>query len=316
VAWLSPPGSVYAVAELWPFLSSGASVHVAENLVVAVPSALREWIDVTRVTACCAFLPLGDLLLKQNWPADTSLRRLIVVRDSMRDREDFDLPFEVVFEYGATEVSGVSTLTAGARGAGLSRRGSDERAGQLISRPWPGVELFVVDERMRPVAPGQSGELCVSSPALARSYHGDPRATAERFVPAPSGKGARMYRTGDLVRGLPDGGFEHHGPARVARMSAEEALRPRMGRAALSPEEEVLRIWCEKLGLDSTRPLDDFLEAGGDSLRAGLIVDALYERFGVRIRLRDFFRNPRPAALAEIISRGLDDRNAPASGEG
>ncbi|MEV0133983.1 amino acid adenylation domain-containing protein [Dactylosporangium sp. NPDC050688] len=71
-----------------------------------------------------------------------------------------------------------------------------------IGRPLPGVAVWVLDERLRPVPPGVAGELCVSGPQLADGYLGDPETTARRFTPValPSGRTERVYRTGDRVR--------------------------------------------------------------------------------------------------------------------
>lgn len=58
----------------------------------------------------------------------------------------------------------------------------------------------------QPVVPGQSGELLVSGPGVARGYLGAPALTAERFVTDPvPGVSGRYYRTGDLVRRRNDG---------------------------------------------------------------------------------------------------------------
>ena len=78
-----------------------------------------------------------------------------------------------------------------------------------IGRPLPGTILRVVDEALRPVAAGVTGELLIGGPGLARGYLGDPELTARRFVDGPP----RMYRTGDLVRELPGGDLAYVGRA-------------------------------------------------------------------------------------------------------
>src|SRR5690606_30671943 len=79
-------------------------------------------------------------------------------------------------------------------------------AGSPIGRSLPGLALHVLDERLRPVPPGVTGEIYVAGAQLAHGYLNQPGLTATRFVADPSGPpGARMYRSGDLARRTPDG---------------------------------------------------------------------------------------------------------------
>ncbi|MFY0565974.1 non-ribosomal peptide synthase/polyketide synthase [Archangium lansingense] len=104
--------------------------------------------------------------------------------------------------YGPTEVTICATITGPVDAERLS-----------IGRALPNVQVYVLDERLQPVAPGVPGELYVGGAGLARGYLGRPELTAERFVPHPFAAlpGERLYRTGDKVRWSARGELEYLG---------------------------------------------------------------------------------------------------------
>ncbi|MBG0821571.1 amino acid adenylation domain-containing protein [Planomonospora sp. ID91781] len=114
---------------------------------------------------------------------------------------------EVANHYGPTEATvGVATYAVAAASGTASGTTSGTALTLPVGGPLPGVRLYVLDEHLRPVPPGMTGEIHIGGDRLARGYLGQPGLTADRFLPDPYGApGARMYRTGDLGRWLPTG---------------------------------------------------------------------------------------------------------------
>ncbi|TXL89742.1 non-ribosomal peptide synthetase [Streptomyces sp. IB2014 016-6] len=104
--------------------------------------------------------------------------------------------------YGPTECTVDAT-------AGWIAAGDDPHIGAVL----PGLRMRLLDDGLRPVADGETGELYLAGPRVARGYRGRPGLTAERFVADLSAGGSRMYRTGDLCRRLPDGRLTYLGRA-------------------------------------------------------------------------------------------------------
>ncbi|AJF63435.1 non-ribosomal peptide synthetase [Streptomyces vietnamensis] len=80
----------------------------------------------------------------------------------------------------------------------------------------PGLRMRLLDEKLAPVGPGESGELYLAGPRVGRGYRRRPGLTAERFVAdivSGDAPGGRMYRTGDRCRLLPDGRLVYLGRA-------------------------------------------------------------------------------------------------------
>jgi amino acid adenylation domain-containing protein len=190
-------GSVLVVAEEVardPVLLLGEVGRGGVTILEVVPSLLRGLLEVGAR------------------PAPTSLRRLVVTGEALPPelcREWLATRPEVPLlnAYGPTECSDDVTHYL------IERPPTSGVARMPIGRPVANMRMYVLDRRLRPVAVGVPGELCVGGTGVGRGYLRDPKRTAEVFVPDPFSPepGARLYRTGDSVRWLADGSLEFIG---------------------------------------------------------------------------------------------------------
>lgn len=123
--------------------------------------------------------------------------------------------------------------------------------GVPLGRAITGVSLFVLDEELAPVPPGEEGEICIGGAGLARHLLHRPAATAERFVPHPFAPGERLYRTGDRGRFTADGTLEMTG-----RMDRQVKIRghriePAEVEGALASHPAVAKAVVLALGRDA-----------------------------------------------------------------
>lgn len=132
---------------------------------------------------------------------------------------------QVINAYGPTEVTILST-------AALCQPGQPITVG----RPLAGEGVCVLDDRLRPVPLGDSGEICLFGGGLATGYHRRPFLTAERYPTVDLGAAGmqRIYRTGDIGHLCVDGRLVHQG-----RM--DEQIKHRGFRVEPGEVEAVLR---------------------------------------------------------------------------
>ena len=196
---LAAQGFDATVAEIWPYLCAGASVHLPSQRVLDDQRAFVQWIADTRLTCCFLPTPRLELMLDELATTGTSLRWLFTAGDVLRRTPPPGLGFTLLNLYGPTE------FTVVASGGPVPTR----LPGTLptIGTPVGNARVYVLDEHLAPVPPGVPGELYLSGPGVARGYLNRPGMTATRFVPDPfcGQAGRRMYATGDVVRWLATG---------------------------------------------------------------------------------------------------------------
>jgi amino acid adenylation domain-containing protein len=197
---LAAVGFDAAVWELWPYLTAGASVCLADDAIRRDPEPLRDWLLSQDITITFVPTPMAERLMALRWPAGASLRVMLTGADTLHAYPPPGLPFLLVNNYGPTECTVVATS-----GPVLP---DENRGGRpTIGRPIDNIRIYILDAQMRPVPIGTPGELYVGGAGLARGYVNQAKLTAASFVPDPfsDAPGARLYKTGDLARYLPDG---------------------------------------------------------------------------------------------------------------
>jgi amino acid adenylation domain-containing protein len=90
-----------------------------------------------------------------------------------------------------------------------------------IGRAYPGAELLVLDDMLRPLPAGEIGDLYIGGVGVSPGYWRDGKKTRDAFLPNPlnGSPGDRIYRTGDLARIGLDGFVYYVGRADVQTKS-------------------------------------------------------------------------------------------------
>ena len=95
--------------EIWPYLTAGGSLHIADEATRRSPEMLREWMIAEQITI--GFVPtlLAEQMFHADWPPETALRVLLTGGDRLERRPPAGLPFSVINNYGPTECTVVAT---------------------------------------------------------------------------------------------------------------------------------------------------------------------------------------------------------------
>ncbi|MFJ7345135.1 amino acid adenylation domain-containing protein [Streptomyces sp. NPDC101110] len=209
----------FSVWELWGALATGARCLVLPLGVVRSPHALLSELVRRQVTVLnqvpSVFTHLVAVHEEQNAPP-LALRYVIFggesvklpavehFRKQLRGAEDTSVPVFVNM-YGITEITVHATWK-------VLDEFPDPQLRSPIGTPLPHLSIAVLDEELRPVGPGGTGEMWVSGDGVALGYLNRPELTGRRFKTLDTPKGtARSYRTGDLARVLPDGSLDYAG---------------------------------------------------------------------------------------------------------
>ena len=199
----------FSVWELWGPLSTGGRLVVPDHDTVRSPADVAALIAANGITVLnqtpTAFFALdaadADVAESVTGGPLDSLRYIIFGGEAL------DLPRLVGFadrhpDVALVNMYGITETTVHASHLELAREHLDDAVGSDVGALLPGFDGLLLDDYLRPVPTGATGELYLRGPQVASGYLGRPGLTATRFVavPAQSHAGAVMYRTGDLFR--------------------------------------------------------------------------------------------------------------------
>ena len=186
--------------DIYGALWSGAEVHLVPPELNLLPHKLAQFIRESRLTQWFSVPAVLNLLAKFEVVAQgdfPDLRRVLFAGEV--------LPTPTLAHWMRrlpharfTNLYGPTETTISSSYYTLPGCPADERAPIPIGRACAGEELLVLDDKLQPVAAGETGELCIAGAGLSPGYWRDARRTGEAFVPGPGGE--RIYRTGDLAR--------------------------------------------------------------------------------------------------------------------
>ncbi|MFE2442996.1 amino acid adenylation domain-containing protein [Streptomyces sp. NPDC059426] len=192
--------------ELYLPLLCGAGVVIADRDTVRDPAALLRMAEETGAGIVQATPSLWQAMVTAS-PEGVRGLRVLVGGEALPEALAARLRTSAA---GLTNLYGPTETTIWSTAADLT----DDHGVPSIGAPIANTRVYVLDDRLRPVAPGVPGELYIAGAGVVRGYHNRPALTAERFVACPfGGPGERMYRTGDIVRRTADGRLEFSGRA-------------------------------------------------------------------------------------------------------
>ena len=197
--------------DIYGALSSGARLHLVPAEFDLLPHKLAQLIRQAQLTQWFCVPSVLNLMAQFDvvWPGDfPSLRRVLFAGEVLPTRTLMHwmgrLPHARFSNlYGPPETTIASSCHT------FERCPSDVREPLPIGLPCAGEELLVLDEQLRPVADGESGDLYIGGAGVSPGYWRDPERTRAAFV-APHD---RIYKTGDLARRGHDGLFYYLGRA-------------------------------------------------------------------------------------------------------
>ena len=197
-----------SVKDLYQTLARGCTTYVLPKKLFSFPTLLVDYLNERSITgliwATSAFRLTAEsgIFEKKNLPG---VKHVILGGEALQAKhlnlwKKAAPDCEFINLYGPTEVTVDCTAYK------IDRDFADGEP-VPIGKACRNMEVFLLDEDLKPVSDGEPGEICVRGIGLALGYYGDPDKTAAAFVQNPMNTAYpdRLYRTGDIAKVGEDG---------------------------------------------------------------------------------------------------------------
>ncbi|XP_015773722.1 PREDICTED: linear gramicidin synthase subunit D-like [Acropora digitifera] len=204
--------NVFFVWEMLRPLLKGIPLYVIPDSVIYDPTLLLPFMKKHKITQVLFTPSLLETILtceNSDLAGHLSSMRTIwlcgeVVTTALRDRCMKILPWiKLLNLYSVSECHDVASanLTNMQFQEELSDSDENKRKFCPVGKLLPGVYVAIMDDNLKPLPVGLSGEIFVGGPTLARGYLNRPELNAFRFIDCPKevpeSAGPKLYRTGD-----------------------------------------------------------------------------------------------------------------------
>jgi amino acid adenylation domain-containing protein len=159
-----------------------------------------------------------------------------------------------------------------------------------IGRPIANVQVYVLDDDLKPVAVGLPGTMYVAGAGVSRGYLNRPELTKEKFATNLFGPG-RMYNTGDLVRWTNLGDLQYLGRRDTQIKLRGHRIELGEVQAIVAQHSQVMQAACDVRGEGQSRFLACYVVTAVDGNTATPEFSA-----ALRVDLRRWCSRRLPAA--------------------
>ena len=199
-----------SVIDLFAPLTAGAVLYILPESIRKDAVAVGKFIKEEKITTATFPTQMGELVAEL---LDDAPSLKFVTLGGEKFKYYRDRTYQMINGYGPTENTVSST----------EFRVDKQYDNIPIGKSQRNIRSYIVDENMKRLPVGASGELCHAGRQIARGYHNLPEKTASVFVENPFSvceEDKRLYRTGDMVRMKGDGNIEY-----IGRIDSQEKIR-------------------------------------------------------------------------------------------